>query len=134
MPSDALPVPHVCSAGGARSCTPGTGTGTSSALAPALRERSGEGAPAPAGTVLPAKTGHSPQPGGLHLEDNVGQDGDGGGDGFGKGMEVEKGLGAAVSPITSQISLETNWVSLSRLNPTNVAGFGSRCLHFLRVS
>lgn len=131
MPSDALPVPHVCSAGGARSRTPGTGPGPGSALVPALRERSGEGAPA---RCSPQKRGAALSGGGLHLEDKVGQDGDGSGDGFGKGIEVEKGMGAAVSPVTSQISLETNWISLSRLNPTNVAGFGNRCLHFLRVS
>lgn len=64
MPSDALPVPHVCSAGGARSRPPGTGPGPGSALAPALREWSGERAPAPSGTVLPAKMGRSPQRGG----------------------------------------------------------------------
>lgn len=86
------------------------------------------------GRCSPQKWGAALSGGGLHLEDKVGQDGDGSGDGFGKGLEVEKGMGAAVSPVTSQISLETNWISLSRLNPTNVAGFGSRCLHFLRVS
>lgn len=105
------------------------------APAPRWSRRCGSGAGREPRHGAPRKNGAQPSAGGgLHLEDKVGQDGDGSGDGFGKGIEVEKGMGAAVSPVTSQISLETNWISLSRLNPTNVAGFGNRCLHFLRVS
>lgn len=83
------------------------------------------------GCYSPKKGGHSPGGAGgeLHLADTRGRMGTG--MVLGRGCRWEIGIGA---PITPQISLETNWVSLSRLNPTNVAGFGSRCLHFLRVS
>lgn len=53
---------------------------------------------------------------------------------LGIGYRWEIGMGASVSSVTPQISLEINWVSLSRLNPTNVASFGSRCLHFSQFS
>lgn len=51
-------------------------------------------------------------------------------DGLGKGWR----FCLPVPPVPSRSCRETNWVSLSRLNPTNVAGFGSRCLRFLRGS
>lgn len=51
-------------------------------------------------------------------------------DGLGKGWR----FCLSVPPVPSRSCRETNWVSLSRLNPTNVAGFGSRCLRFLRGS
>lgn len=145
MPSDVVPVPPESAPQGSPSRSPGAGSGTSTGTGGtgARRQR-----PTPAlrsaADRQPRCAGSGGLPGMLLLENGVHTTGGlrlantwdrkGTGMVLGRGYRWEIGMGAPVSPVIPQVSLETNWVSLTRLNLTNVASFGSRCLRFSQFS
>lgn len=141
MPSDVVPVPPESAPQGSLSLSPGAGSGTSTGGTGARRQRPTPAQRSAAHTQSRC-AGLNVLPGMLLLQNGVHTTGGLGladtwdriGMVLGRGYRWEIGMGAPVSPVTPQVSLETNWVSLSRLNPTNVASFGSRCLRFSQFS